>query len=137
MDLDPFRRFAALKDAYKAADAEKKRLKTEMDNLQEVLIGAMVEDGVSKLPIEVEGVGSVLLYPRTTLWAGPKDGDAVGLAEALKANGMGDLVKETVNRSSLSSVVREARKEDGEPLPAAVEAVIETKDRTELAMRKQ
>lgn len=137
MELEPFRRFAVLKTEYAKAEATKKRLRSEMDALQETLIGTMIQEGLNGMPIDVPGVGSVLLSTRTSLFAGPKDGDVETLHRVLIENGMGEMIRESVNRQTLSRLVRESREEDGDPLPPEVEAAITVGEKIEIAMRKR
>lgn len=136
MDLDPFRKFAQLHAAYKAADAEKKRLKSELDAMQEALVSTMALEGVPRVSIDVEGVGSLTLFPRTTRYARPLDGDAERMHEALREAGMGDIVKETVNTNTLSAIVRESLDPENDSLPEELMATIDVSEKHEMALRK-
>lgn len=58
------------------------------------------------------------------------------LFAALKANGYGDLVYETVNANSLSAFVKEQREECGDTLPAWLEGLVSIYEKTTVGVRK-
>ena len=58
------------------------------------------------------------------------------LFEALKANGYGDLVYQTVNANSLSSFVKEQIESNGDTLPGWLEGLVSLFDKTTVSVRK-
>jgi len=69
---------------------------------------------------------------RASATAGVKD----ALFEALKANGYGDLVYQTVNANSLSSFVKEQIESNGDTLPGWLEGLVSLFDKTTVSVRK-
>lgn len=102
-----------LHDEVKATEAYLESLKGQRDAAGEVLIGVFERDGVNSL----RSTDGRTVYLARELWA--RAADAEALTKALRANGLGDIVKETVNTQTLTSVVREHDK-SGEPLPPEV-----------------
>lgn len=92
-------------------DAEKKRLQADLDEIkseirdvEEQLLGKFGEEGMSSVK-----VGNKTLWLDRKIWASA-GGDTEGAIASLKQEGYGDMVKETVNRGSLSALVREFAK---------------------------
>lgn len=69
---------------------------------------------------------------RASAMAGVKD----ELFAALRANGYGDLVYETVNANSLSSFVKERIEENGDALPDWLMGLVNVFDKTNVSVRK-
>ena len=69
---------------------------------------------------------------RASAAAGVKD----SLYAALKDNGFGDLVYETVNANSLSSFVKEQIEGNGDALPDWLEGLVNVFDKTTVSVRK-
>lgn len=58
------------------------------------------------------------------------------LYNALRANGYGDLVYETVNANSLSSFVKEQMEENGDTIPDWLTGLVNVFDKTTVSVRK-
>ena len=69
---------------------------------------------------------------RASATAGVKD----DLFQALRANGYGDLVYETVNANSLSSFIKEQIEGNGDSLPGWLEGLVNVFDKTTVSVRK-
>ena len=69
---------------------------------------------------------------RASAKAGRKD----ELFDALRANGYGDLITETVNASSLSSFVKEQIAENAEALPDWLDGLVNVFEKTTVGVRK-
>jgi len=69
---------------------------------------------------------------RASATAGVKD----ELFQALKTNGYGDLVYETVNANSLSSFVKEQIEGNGDALPGWLEGLVNVFGKTTVSVRK-
>jgi len=104
--------FVALAKRKAELDAELKSVKAKMDKLEAGLIGYYVENNIQNLNIDGRTV-----YLHRQVWASLKDA-ASGVA-ALKAAGLGDLVKETCNGQTLSAWVREQLESKVMPLDSA------------------
>lgn len=105
-----FKAIHCLKEAIDLLDKEVSRI---YDHMRLVVIPARFEaDGISNM--KVEGVGRVQLTG--DIYAGIVKGREDSAFEWLDDNGRGDLVKRTVNSSSLKAVLKQAL-QNGEELP--------------------
>ncbi len=122
----------AAKDRKKQLDAEVKENNAVIEDLDRRLSEAMAEQEVDRFSRN----GS-LFYLNSRLFASPKVGEKDTMIAALKANGYGDLVIETVNSGTLSSFAKErmAETETGE-LPDWLDAVISTFEKVSVGVRK-
>lgn len=112
--LDLLREFKAAKDLKEACDLLSKESGRLYDYLRLALVPERFEeDGISNM--KVEGVGRVQLAG--DLYAGIIKGNEERAFEWLGDNGRGDLVKQTVNSSSIKAVLKKMLTE-GEEIPA-------------------
>lgn len=120
------------KDRKKQLDAEVKENNAVIEDLDRRLSEAMAEQEVDRFSRN----GS-LFYLSSRLFASPKAGEKETMIAALKANGYGDLVIETVNSGTLSSFAKErmAETETGD-LPGWLADVIQTFDKVSVGVRK-
>ncbi len=120
------------KDRKKQLDAEVKENNAVIEDLDRRLSEAMAEQEVDRFSRN----GS-LFYLSSRLFASPKAGEKETMIAALKANGYGDLVIETVNSGTLSSFAKErmAETETGE-LPDWLDAVVSTFEKVSVGVRK-
>ena len=109
-------------------DAELKRVKQELVSLEAQALEYLGEEGITSLRIN----GSTV-YLSTSTYASLTE-DKQAAMNFLKRAGVGDLVKESVNASSLAAWVRELR-ETEEGIPAALEQHIKVSEVTKLRMR--
>ena len=122
----------AAKDRKKQLDAEVKENNAVIEDLDRRLSEAMAEQEVDRFSRN----GS-LFYLSSRLFASPKAGEKETMIAALKANGYGDLVIETVNSGTLSSFAKErmAETETGD-LPTWLADVIQTFEKVSVGVRK-
>lgn len=120
------------KDRKKKLDAEVKENNAVIEDLDRRLSEAMAEQEVDRFSRN----GS-LFYLSSRLFASPKAGEKETMIAALKANGYGDLVIETVNSGTLSSFAKErmAETETGD-LPDWLADVIQTFEKVSVGVRK-
>ena len=120
------------KDRKKQLDAEVKENNAVIEDLDRRLSDAMAEQEVDRFSRN----GS-LFYLSSRLFASPKAGEKETMIAALKANGYGDLVIETVNSGTLSSFAKErmAETETGD-LPDWLADVIQTFEKVSVGVRK-
>jgi len=91
---------------------------------------------------EKSGISNVSIDDRTlyihrSQWArGRKDIDPEIVIEALKSNGLGDLVKETFSVQTLSAHVRDLDKEDRE-MPPGLAEVIDVSEKVTVGVRRK
>lgn len=122
----------AAKDRKKQLDAEVKENNAVIEDLDRRLSEAMAEQEVDRFSRN----GS-LFYLSSRLFASPKAGEKETMIAALKANGYGDLVIETVNSGTLSSFAKErmAETETGD-LPDWLADVVQTFEKVSVSVRK-
>lgn len=125
-------RLKAAKDRKKELDAETKANNAVIEDLDRQLSEAMAEQEVDRFSRN----GS-LFYLSSRLFASPRAGEKEPMIAALKANGYGDLVTETVNANTLASFAKErmAESETGE-LPGWLDAVVSTFEKVSVGVRK-
>ena len=128
-----------LADQLKEAKDRKKKLAEEtkannalLESLERKLSDEMAEQEVDRFSRN----GS-LFYLNTRLFASPKADGKDAMIAALRANGYGDLVTETVSAGTLASFARErmAETETGE-LPGWLDAVISIYEKIGVGVRK-
>ena len=120
------------KDRKKQLDAEAKEVGALIEDLDRQLSEQMAEEEVDRF-----SRNGNLFYLNSRLFASPKAGEKDAMIEALKANGYGSLVSETVNANTLSSFAKErmAETEDG-TLPGWLDAVVSTFEKITVGVRK-
>lgn len=125
-------RLKAAKDRKKELDAETKANNAVIEDLDRQLSEAMAEQEVDRFSRN----GS-LFYLSSRLFASPRAGEKEPMIAALKANGYGALVTETVNANTLASFAKErmAESETGE-LPGWLDAVVSTFEKVSVGVRK-
>jgi restriction endonuclease Mrr len=80
--------------------------------------------------------GGMMFYLTTKTRASAVAGIKEELFDALRAQGYGSLVTETVNANSLSSFVKEQMEANGEALPDWLEGLVNVFDKTQVALKK-
>ena len=119
------------KDRKKDLEALVKELTAEIEQLDRDLSDAMAEEEVEKFSRN----GSTF-YLSTRLYASPLAGQKEELFRALRENGFGELITETVNAQTLSSFVKEQAKENGEVVPEWIAEVTNVYEKVSVGIRK-
>ena len=122
----------AAKEHKRELDAETKANNAVIEDLDRQLSEAMAEQEVDRF-----SRNGNLFYLNSRLYASAKAGEKESMIAALKANGYGDLVTETVNANTLASFAKErmAESETGE-LPDWLDAVVSTFEKITVGVRK-
>lgn len=122
----------AAKERKRELDAETKANNAVIEDLDRQLSEAMAEQEVDRF-----SRNGNLFYLNSRLYASAKAGEKDTMIAALKANGYGDLVTETVNANTLASFAKErmAESETGE-LPDWLDAVVSTFEKISVGVRK-
>lgn len=124
-------RLKAAKDRKKELDAQVKETNAEIEQLDSQLSDLMAEQEVERFSRN----GSTF-YLNTRLFASPAAGCRDDLMRALKDNGYGSLVVETVNSNTLSSFVREQKAANEDEIPAWLEPLISAYEKVMVGVRK-
>ena len=124
-------RLKELKDTKKSLEAEVKAVNAEIEKLDAALSDAMLSEECERFSHN----GS-LFHLTTRLYASPVAGHKDELFEALRANGLGDIITETVNANTLASVVSEQKHENDGEIPAWLAGVVNAYEKTSVGIRK-
>ena len=77
-----------------------------------------------------------MFYLTTATRASAQTERKADLYDALKEQGFGDLVYETVNANSLSAFVKEQKAENGDELPGWLSGLVNLYEKTSVGVRK-
>jgi prefoldin subunit 5 len=106
-------------------------LAKEIEELNTTLLEDFAKDGLSSVKTDVDG-SKVTLYLRRDVYA--KVLDPLRLNDVLRSEGLGDLVKETVNAQTLRAKIREWEDEGG--IPASFDTVLTSSEVYSVRVRK-
>ena len=113
MDTDALHEFVQLEKDRRQLEAQLKSLKARKAKLEEQLLTEFEQTGVQNMRVD----GMTVFIHRQT-WANHA-GNPAALVEAMRAAGMDEMVKVSVNTQTLSAWVRELESIE-EPIPEAV-----------------
>ena len=113
-----------LAEQIKANNAEIERTERELSDL-------MAQEEIQSFKR-----AGTLFYLTSRTYASPIAGQREALCDALRAQGHGDIIVETVNAQTLSSFVRERIAENEDSLPAWLEGVVNTHEKVTVGLRK-
>ena len=120
-----------LKERKKDLDTEVKALNAEIEKLDMELSDAMAEAECERFSRN----GSTF-YLNTRLFASPVAGRKDEMITALKDNGYGDIVTETVNANTLASFVKEQMSLNSDEVPTWLTDVVSTYEKVSVGIRK-
>lgn len=126
LDLELLRKYRELRDLQKQSTAEVTAFKEEADKIEIKLIELFSEAGMQNVNIDGRTI-----YLHRDVYARRLAGvSAEELQAALVRAGAGDLIKESVNGSTLSAYVRELTEDDDAPgLPIELDGILEPGER--------
>lgn len=124
-------RLRALRDAKAEAELRLKEINAEMDEVDYRLSELMAESETQNFT-RAGMMFCLTTKTRASAMAGRKD----DLFSALRSEGYGDLVYETVNANSLSAFVKEQIAENGDALPTWLEGLVNVFEKTSVSLRK-
>lgn len=120
-----------LKDRKKDLEAETKAITAEIDRLDLELSDAMAEAECERF-----SRNGNTFYLNSRLFASPASGRKDDMILALKDNGYGDLVTETVNANTLTSFVKEQKNLNADEVPAWLADVVNIHEKVSVGIRK-
>ena len=121
----------AAKDRKKELDAQVKEVTAEIEELDLALSDAMAEAELDQFSRNEN-----TFYLNTRLFASPAAGRKDKLMQALKDQGYGSIVVETVDANTLASFVKERMAEHGEELPDWPSEVVSTCEKVPVGVCK-
>ncbi len=121
----------ALRDRKQALEAELKQVNADIDNVDWHLSNLMAETETQNFT----RAGTMFCLTSTTrASAAPDRKDE--LFDALRSEGFGSMVYETVNANSLSAFVKEQMAENGDALPDWLDGLVKVFEKTTVGVRK-
>lgn len=128
-----------LADALKAAKDKKKDLedKTKAVNAEIEELDRQLSDAMAEAECDNFTRNGSTFYLNSRLYASPEAGNRDALIEALKKNGFGTIVTETVNANTLSSFCKEQMAMNGDELPGWLSPVVKTFEKISVGIRKK
>jgi len=120
-----------LKDWKKQLDEERKTVNSQIEALENDISQLMIEEEMQSF-----NRAGMIFYLNTKLYASAIPDRKDVLFKALKEEGYGDLVYETVNANSLAAFVREQIEENDEELPEWLKGLVSTYEKVNVGMKK-
>lgn len=124
-------RLKTLREQKKELDSQTKQINAEIEKIEAEMVAEMMEKEIGKF----ERAGNTF-YINTRLFASPVSAKKHELFKALKAEGYGDLVQETVNANSLSAFIREQMEENNDQLPEWLEGLVNVYEKNTIGIRR-
>ena len=124
-------RLKSLKKQKKDLEDSVKALSSEIEELDRQLSDAMTEAELDRFSRN----GSTF-YLHSRLYASPSTGRKDAMMQALKQNGYGSLVVESVNSNTLSSFVREQMEANEGNIPSWLSDTVSTYEKISVGIRK-
>lgn len=122
----------ATKEAKAEVDKRSKELGAKIEEIDRALSDAMAE-------VELDNFthSGHTFYLKSRLFASPVSGKKDALMEALKENGFGSLVVETVNSNTLSSFIKEQMADNDDEIPEWLKENVNTFEKISIGIRKK
>ena len=120
-----------MKDRKKDLEVEVKSITAEIERIDLELSDAMAEAECERFSRN----GSTF-YLNTRLFASPLAGRKDDMINAIKDNGYGDIVTETVNANTLASFVKEQKNLNDDEVPAWLTDVVNIHQKVSVGVRK-
>lgn len=114
-----------LEDQTKAATAEIERLDRELSDL------------MAKMDCPNFTHAGYTFYLSSRLFVSPQSGRKEALFTALRSNGYGSIVTETINANTLASFVKERMEENDGEIPEWLSDVVNTHEKISVGVRKK
>ncbi|MGJ4848958.1 hypothetical protein ACH6CV_01770 [Bacillota bacterium Meth-B3] len=121
----------ALRDRKDALEAELKQVNMDIDNVDWHLSTVMMETETQNFTR-----AGTMFCLTTKIRASATEGMKDELFGALRAEGFGDLIYETVNANSLSAFVKEQISENDDSLPSWLDGLVNVFEKTTVGVRK-
>lgn len=127
-----------LADELKNARNQKKELDEKVKDLNARIefLDRQLSDEMAKAGCEKFSRNGSTFYLKSRIYASAKDGNRERMFEALKENGYGSLVTETVNANTLSSFCKEQMALNEDELPGWLDPVVNTFEKVTIGIRK-
>ena len=127
-----------LADKLKVLKEHKKDLESEVKSITDEIeaIDLELSDAMAEAECERFSRNGNTFYLSSRLFASPASGRKDDMILALKDNGYGDLVTETVNANTLASFVKEQKTLNADEVPAWLADVVNIHEKISVGIRK-
>lgn len=127
-----------LADRLKSLQAEKKELEAQVKALgtEIAAIDLQLSDAMTEAEVDRFSRNGNTFYLKSRLFASPVAGRTDEMMQALKENGYGSLVTETVNANTLASFIKEQRELTDEEIPSWLDGTVSTFEKVSVGIRK-
>ncbi len=127
-----------LADQLKAARDRKKDLEaqTKENNAEIERLDLALSEGMAEAECDRFSRNGFTFYLNSRLYASATGGQKEEMMQALKANGHGSLVTETVNANTLASFCKEQMAANDDELPKWLSDVVTTYEKVSVGVRK-
>lgn len=128
-----------LADKLKALKQQKEELNASLKDVNKEIeaLDAKLSDAMGEAEVDRFSRSGSTFYLKTRLFASPQAGKKDELISALRQNGYGDMVSETVNANTLASFCKEQMAEsEDETLPGWLSDVVSTHEQVSVGIRK-
>lgn len=125
-------------DQYRTMQEQKKELDARVKSLSEEIrkLDLALSDAMAEAELDRFSRNGTTFYLKSRLFAAPVAGKKEDMMRALKANGYGSIVTETVNANTLASFIKEQRELTGKEVPEWLGDTVNTFERISVGMRK-
>ena len=125
-------------DQYRTMQEQKKELDAQVKSLGEEIrkLDLALSDAMAEAELDRFSHNGTTFYLKSRLFASPAAGKQEAMIKALKANGYGSIVKESVNANTLASFIKEQRELTGKEVPEWLGDTVNTFERISVGMRK-
>ena len=128
----------ALADRLKSLKEMKKDLEAQADAVGAEIaeLDAQLSDAMAEADLDRFSRNGSTFYLKSRLFASPAAGRKDEMMAALKANGYGSLVVESVNANTLASFIKEQREVTGMDVPSWLDGTVTTFEKVSVGIRK-
>lgn len=128
----------ALADRLKSLKEVKKDLEAQADAVGAEIaeLDAQLSDAMAEAELDRFSRNGSTFYLKSRLFASPVAGRKDEMLAALKANGYGSLVVESVNANTLASFIKEQREVTGMDVPQWLDGTVSTFEKVSVGIRK-
>ena len=120
-----------LKEEKKQMESQVKELNAQIEAMESALTSEMALQELEKFSYKGH-----TFYLNSRLYASPVAGCKEDMLAAMKQNGYGDLVTETVNAQTLSSFIREQQEATGQEVPEWLQGKVSVFEKVTIGIRK-
>lgn len=129
--IEQAKKLLKMDQAIKDTEEILKYLKGQKEKIEQELVSLMIDQEVGNLSVEGKKI-----YLATRLSVSPKAAQREALYDALQDNGLGDLIKPTVNANTLTATVKELMEHNDNQLPEWLADKITLHSITQARIRK-